>query len=198
MWLLEGLNLTRSRFTRSKQLSEGKQPPMVAVASVVLANRGVTMSDRDAFVVRPRARLLAMETAQAQLPEAPNFDELFKRMPGLDAIKDLAQKLLDALNAPPKTTETALTAKEQDLAKGITQDVLDLSNRKWQSRLDLESRINGLGTAGLDRLLPTINKALQPYDLRVAGIPDQNELVFGRLNRQTNRYEKPVFVDWQH
>jgi hypothetical protein len=172
---------------------------MVAVASVVQvsANRGVTMSEMNAFV-RPPARLLAVETAQAQIPEAPNFDELFKKMPGLDAIKDLAQKRLDALNAPPKTAEAALTPKEQDLAKGITQDVLDLSNRKWQSRLDLESRINGLSPAGLDRLLPTINKSLQPYDLRVAGVPDQNELVFGRLNRQTNRYEKPVFVDWQH
>jgi len=160
------------------------------------------MSEMDAFVKPPQARLLGLELAQEQAP-APephpfNFDELFKKMPGLDAIKDLAQKRVEALNAPQKTTESVLSPSEQELAKGITQDVIDLSNRKWQSRLDLEKRMTGLGPAGLDKILPTINNALTPYDLRAAGLPDANEFVFGRLNHQTKKYEKPVFIDWQH
>ena len=156
------------------------------------------MSEADAFVKPPQARRLGLEVAQAPLPEAPNFDELFKKMPGLDAIKDLAQKRLEALNGPQQTKESALSPAEGELAKGITQDVVDLSNRKWQSRLDLERRLNGLSPAGLEKILPTINKALQPYDLRAAGLPDQNEFVFGRLNQQTKSYEKAIFVDWQH
>jgi hypothetical protein len=158
------------------------------------------MSEMDTFVKPPQARRLGLELAQVQtpVPDAPNFDDLFKKMPGLDAIKDLVQKRLDALNAPQKTTESALSPAEKELAKGITQDVVDLSNRKWQSRLDLERRISGLSPAGLEKILPTINNALKPYDLRLVGLPDSNEVDFGRLNRQTNRYEKPVFIDWQH
>jgi len=158
------------------------------------------MSDREGFVRPPQARHFGLELVQ-QTPApdgAPNFDELFRGMPSLDPIRDLAKRRVDALNAPQTTKEAVLTPAERDLANHISQDVIDLSNRKWQARLDLEMRLTGLGPAKLDKLLPTINNALHPYDLRAAGVPDANEFVFGRLNQQTKKYEKPVFIDWQH
>jgi len=72
--------------------------------------------------------------------------------------------------------------------------IVENFNKYDQAQLDLGQSISQLSCQQLQKLLPSINKELEPLGFRMAVVPELDEVVVGRFNSESGEYEPWNFI----
>jgi hypothetical protein len=144
---------------------------------------------------------VAQEAEPNWLRELPQFQPDFSKQ--LDKLPS-DEKYVKALNAPVPTEKPLsppLSTSEQqkigDIVKHFQKlgdEVSQIADGKTlpddlgQSRLDFEQDVSCLNHDQLQRLLPTLNKQLEPLGYRMVEMPDGREIGIGDMNQSTGQW----------
>jgi hypothetical protein len=93
-----------------------------------------------------------------------------------------------------KRTQEYRDADLMDKPPGSVDQAIRNIHQFDQATLDLGQSISQLNCQELQKLLPSINKQLEPLGLRMASVPDNDEVVIGKLNPKSGEYEPWNFI----